>query len=331
MAIRLIECHRILKQTGSLYLHCDPTMSHYLKTTLDCIFGEQNFRNEIVWKYKFGSRGRNAFGKKHDILLFYARSSNASFFSDAVRVPHEPDSLELNYRHVDEEGRRYRKGTWKSGKEYRYYADEGRTCDDTWADISALHQADKERTGYPTQKPLALLDRVIKASSVEGDIILDPFCGCATTCVAAENNGRHWIGIDVSQKAYDLVKERLDKEVARPHELPQFREEIHLQARPPKRTDIGASVHETKHVYIISHPKYPDEYKVGIAKNVKARLNSYQTGDPDRLFKIEFSHATHLYRQTESYIHEHFDNKHEWVRADLNDIKQEILAYVQGA
>lgn len=172
-----------------------------------------------------------------------------------------------------------------------------------------------------------MLKRIIEASSNKYDVVLDPFCGCATTCVAAEDNQRKWIGIDVSVKAYELVKERLDREVAHPDALPTYRNEIHLKSSPPKRTDIGASVRETKYVYIISHPKYSGEYKVGIAKDVKSRLNAYQTSDPDRSYKLEFSHATHLYRQTEAYIHEHFENKHEWVKADLDDIKQEILNY----
>ena len=326
MAIRLIECHRILKETGSLYLHCDPTMSHYLKTTLDCIFGEQNFRREIVWHLR-GASGYKALTndwiRGHDTLLYYA-GQNRTF--NKAWLPYDEKQLR-RFSSVDEHGRRYKSIT----KTRRMYLDEAKGVPATtvWSDIASFQTVvnSKERTGYPTQKPLALLDRVIKASSNEGDVVLDPFCGCATTCVAAENNGRKWIGIDVSPKAYDLVKERLDREVAHPDALPTYRNEIHLRSNPPRRTDIGASMQKIKDVYIISHPKYSGEYKVGIATNVKARLNSYQIGDPERSYKLEFSHKTHLYRQTEAHIHEHFENKHEWVRADLNDIKQEILSY----
>lgn len=345
MAIRLIECHRVLKSTGTLYLHCDPTMSHYLKTTLDCIFGEENFRNEIVWHYgKMSNPGRN-FPANHDTILRYTKTGEYTFnvikgaeseyrnryarylINNQVRwgsVKNSQDKLilgrakkvraQLNKKHLDDKD-----VLFDFDKEFKAQSDV--------IYVSIIKGNSAERVGYPTQKPKALLKRLIEASSNEGDIVLDPFCGCATTCVAAEDNKRQWIGIDVSPKAYDLVKERLDREVAHPDALPTYRNEIHLKSNPPKRTDIGASMRKVKDVYIISHPKFPSEYKVGIAKNVKARLNSYQIGDPERSYKLEFSHKTHLYRQTEAHIHEHFENKHEWVRADLKDIKREILSY----
>lgn len=139
----------------------------------------------------------------------------------------------------------------------------GRIPTNIWLDIKKARG--RENAGYPTQKPLALLERITEASSNEGDMVLDQFCGSATTCIAAERLGRHWIGIDVSHKAYDLVKERLDKEVARSNEL--FGEEVHLTTNPPVR--LGEAIGETKFVYIISHPKWPSEYKVGIARNVQ--------------------------------------------------------------
>lgn len=310
MAIRLIECHRVLKSTGSLYLHCDPTMSHYLKTTLDCIFGEENFRSEVVWGYRTQGVAMRWWPKKHDTLLIYTSGNEWTFHPQQER-----QFYQKAFRHTKKDG---------AG---RYYVDSW--LRDVWDhdDTKPPISQSPERTGYPTQKPLALLDRIIKASSNESDIVLDPFCGCATTCVAAERLGRKWVGIDVSKKAYDLVKLRLDKEVARPHELPQFREEIHLQARPPKRTDMGASIRDTSYVYIISHPMFAEYYKVGVAKNVKARLNSYQTSDPQRSYRLEFSHETHLYYETEAHIHKHFDNKYEWVKADIEDIKREIISY----
>lgn len=127
-----------------------------------------------------------------------------------------------------------------------------------------------------------------------------------------------------------MVKERLDREVARPHELPTERQDVHLEVSPPKRTDNGGEDRETSHVYIISHPMFDDYYKVGVAKNVQARLNSYQTSDPERSYQLEFSVETPLYYETEAHIHRHFDNKYEWVKADLDEIKQEILNFASA-
>ena len=209
MRERVMEMHRILKRTGTIYLHCDWHAVHYLKVMMDDLFGRESFRNEIIWSYKYGGRSKQDFGRKHDTILRYTKSRSFTFNHDDVRVPHEPASLEANFRNVDEQGRRYRTGVWKSGKEYRYYADEGRSRDDVWIDIGSLHQADKERLGYPTQKPEKLLETIIKASSNAGDIVLDPFCGCGTTLVAAEKLGRQWIGIDISPTAVGLRRRRL--------------------------------------------------------------------------------------------------------------------------
>jgi site-specific DNA-methyltransferase (adenine-specific) len=213
MAVRLVEMHRLLKPTGSLYLHVDPTASHYLKLVMDQIFGGGNFRNEIIWCYKYGSRTKSAFGKKHDVLLRYSKSNDFVFNGDdkAVRVPHEPESLKLNFRKTDEDGRLYREGRWSNGKVYRYYADEGRIRDDVITDIGSLHQADAERLGYPTQKPLALLELIIQASSNEGDVVLDPYMGSGTTIEAAAKHGRKWIGIDVTHHAVATTISRLEE------------------------------------------------------------------------------------------------------------------------
>ena len=195
MAIRLIEMRRILKDTGSIYLHCDPTMSHYLKLLMDCIFGDKNFRNEIIWGYSGGSNLKNAFLRKHDIILFYAKGRNV-FNRDDVRVPFASNTRIVNGR-------------------YGVYVRDarGKKCLDWWGDIPSFSTSTqaKERVGYPTQKPLALLSRIIKASSSEGDLILDPFCGCATTCVAAEKLGRQWVGIDVSMAACEFAKIRFER------------------------------------------------------------------------------------------------------------------------
>ena len=314
MAIRLMECHRVLKDTGSLYLHCDQTMSHSLKLLLDCIFGEKNFQNEIIWHYTGGGRAKSYFSRKHDSILCYAKSSRAIFNIDAVRQPYKETS-----------GFAKSGITAKSGKKY-HPNPLGTPIDDVW-DIPIINPLSKERTGYPTQKPLVLLERIIAASCPEGGIVLDPFCGCATTCVAAEKMERRWVGVDVSIKAYELVQKRMDKEVVRKDEL--FKEEVHFETDPPKRTDIGKDTRLQKFVYVISNEKYEGEYKVGIASDVNARLSSYQTADPNRGYKIEHKLRTPHFREIEKYIHgsEKYENKHEWVRGDLDEIKKDIDTY----
>jgi DNA modification methylase len=209
MRERVIEMHRVLKPTGTMYLHCDWHASHYLKVMLDGIFGHDRCRNEIVWAYKYGGRPRKDFGRKHDTILRYVKGTTWHFDEAAVRVPHEPASIEHNYRHIDKDGRRYREDNWSGKRKYRYYADEGRSRDDVWIDIGSLHHEDKERRGYPTQKPERLLELIIAASSKKGDVVLDPFCGCGTTLVAAEKLKRRWIGIDNSRAAIALTKSRL--------------------------------------------------------------------------------------------------------------------------
>ena len=314
MAIRLIECHRVLKRTGSIFLHCDPTMSHYLKTTMDCIFGEDNFRNEIIWSYQRWTNATRHFQRMHDIVLFYAKSSKTPF-----NILTEPYSKKSHHK-----GRRH--SQFIEGVLTQVYTEDTsreKSMRDVW-EISYLNSQAKERTGYPTQKPLALLERIIKASSNENGVVLDPFCGCATTCVAAERLDRKWIGIDISIKAYELVKERLTNEsvnIWNPDDT------VNMRTDPPKRTDLGEDYREHKFVYVISHPAYPGEYKVGIAKDWKLRLNTYQTSDPDRQYKIEFKYETPWFRETERFIHNKFENKHEWVKGDLPDIISEIKNY----
>ena len=319
MAIRLIECRRVLKRTGSIYLHCDPTMSHYLKTTMDCIFGEKNFRNEIVWSYRrWPSRSRR-FQTMHDILLFYARGSEHTF-----NIDYEPASESYLKRF---------KGKTQildpDSKTRKIPVDaptKGMPLRAVW-EISFIAPVSRERVGYPTQKPLALLDRIIKASSNEGDMVLDPFCGCATTCVAAERLQRQWIGVDISIKAHELVRQRLAQEVADPEDLLKCRNVIHLQTDPPTRTDRATGHRETKYVYVISHPNYPGEYKVGIARDWKSRLNAYQTSEPERQYKLAYQLETPWFRETERYIHSKFPNKHEWVTGDLDEIVAAINHY----
>ena len=179
MSVRLLEMHRVLRETGSIYLHCDPTAGHYLKLLLDAIFGRENFRNEIIWIYGLGGSSKRAFSRKHDVLLFYGRSGRHRFV--------KPRQASTSRR--------------MAGRE------KGMT--DSWSDIPSLNNMARERVGYPTQKPLALLERIVSASSSPGDMVLDPFCGCGTALVAASRLHRRWAGIDLSPVAVRLAEERV--------------------------------------------------------------------------------------------------------------------------
>jgi site-specific DNA-methyltransferase (adenine-specific) len=255
MTSRLVELYRVLKPTGSLYLHCDPTASHYLKLVLDTVFGIQNFRNEIYWKRKYGHAGPiKRFGTECDIVFYYGKSDNYVF--NPQYKESDPEYIENKFRFVDESGRRYRidnlaspnprpnltyeykgykppaKGwaiskdkmeQWdKEGRlhfpkslegriQRKRYLDElkGEEVQSLWDDILPIGAHAAERLGYPTQKPLDLLERIISASSNPGDIVLDPFCGCGTAIAAAEKLGRRWIGIDVTHLAISLIKYRI--------------------------------------------------------------------------------------------------------------------------
>ena len=204
MAVRLIEMCRILKDIGSLYLHCDPTANAYLRVLLDAIFGQKNFRNEIVWCYYGGGRPKYDFARKHDTILRYSLAMRPLFNADDVRIPYQAEGKGRR----DESMWGRHKGT---DRVYRPHP-LGKVPEDWWV-IHQLNSNAPERVGYPTQKPRALLERIIEASSNKGDIVLDPFAGCATACVAAEALDRQWIGIDLSPLAYTLVQERLAREV----------------------------------------------------------------------------------------------------------------------
>ena len=227
MAQRLREMRRILKPTGSLYLHCDPTVSHYLKLLMDAVFGQNNFRNEIVWCYQRWTGATRHFQRMHDVILLYARSKNAIF--NTLFEPHSEKGLK---RH---KGRnRLTKISSSGGLEQQYVSEHGtKAMRDVW-EISYLNANAKERVGYPTQKPIKLLERIIKASSNECDTVFDPFCGCATACVAAERHGRQWLGIDISEKAAELVQVRIRKEINLFHDF----KPIH-RTDQPQRTDLG--------------------------------------------------------------------------------------------
>ena len=197
MAVRLLEMKRILKDTGSVYLHCDPTMSHYLKLVMDAIFGRENFINEIIWCYRGGGVPKKAFARKHDIIFSYAKNIKKSVFN----VQYSPYS-EATQKLVES-----KEGVSIDGKERDL--SRGAHMTDWWNSINSLQTWSPERTGFKTQKPEALLERIISASSNKGDIIFDPFCGCATTLVVADGLRRDWIGIDISLMATKLVKDRI--------------------------------------------------------------------------------------------------------------------------
>ena len=297
MAVRLLEVRRVLKPSGALLLHCDPTADAYLRILLDVIFGASNFRNEIVWKRTFSNaRGARKVAAIHDVLLLYAASP--TMVTNAVYTAHDPAYVAKFYRFEDEHGR-YQpvvltapgttngdsgkpwRGTdpgdkgrhWSSPTAFPAHVEKpedweklttrqkldrlealglilwpktgstprfkrylstsaGQPMTDMVLDVPPLSHAAKERVGYPTQKPLALLDRLIKTASDEGEVVLDPFCGCATACVSAESLGRQWIGIDLSPVAATLVESRL-------HDQFGIFAEIHHRTDIPRRTDLG--------------------------------------------------------------------------------------------
>ena len=324
MAARLLEMRRLLKPTGSFYLHCDPTASHYLKLTCDAVFRQTNYRNEIVWKRTSSRSDAKGFGRIHDVILLYNKSK--TFIWNRVYQDHDPEYVKRFYRHDDGDGR----GRWRSadltasgprngesGEPWRDFdpnmrgnhwrtptqggmadyirehniidrwpdaypsvhqrldaldaaglihwpekeggmpalkrylsSTQGNTACDMITDINPLAASSKEKVGYPTQKPLALLDRIICASSNPGDMVLDPFCGCATACIAAEIRGREWAGIDLSEKAAELVLMRADRELGA--DIAQGSTLFRLTHRQdiPKRTDQGKlpSYRTHKHV-----------------------------------------------------------------------------------
>ena len=251
MAERLEHCHRLLKPTGSFYLHCDPTAGHYLKIVLDSIFGTGNFRTEVTWQRSGAHNDSRQWGRVADSILFYSRGSKWTW--NRQYVPYSREYIEQRYRYLDEDGRRHWRNTmtasgqgparvfrgqlrepppgthWRFGQEQidqmdqesliyysksgmpyvKSYLDErkGRPVQNIWTDV-VMSKSGKERLGYATQKPLALMKRIIEASSNPGDVVLDPFCGCGTTVEAAQKLGRPWLGIDISPFAIDVIRER---------------------------------------------------------------------------------------------------------------------------
>ena len=257
MTQRIIEMHRVLKNTGSLYLHCDPTASHYLKIVLDEIFGKNNFRNEIIWHYKTTLKlSQHHLGRDHDIIFHYAKSELHQIHPDKKDYPASENTLKRWSKYANADGFVSNKHFAGSDSTIINTSDENKGFNinhgiprDVWY-IPHLTGGNKEKTGYPTQKPLALLRRIISASSNEGDIVLDPFCGCATTCVAAQQLGRKWIGIDIEKQAVNVLIERLSDDAK------MFKDFVNT-ALIPQRTDV----------------KYEPK-----SKSVKERLYKQQNG-----------------------------------------------------
>lgn len=226
MSVRLIEMHRILKPTGTLYLHCDPTANSYLRLMLDSIFGKggqaraPGFRNEIVWGYSGGGVPRSDYPRKHDTILRYAKGASWTF--NVARKPYAENTQQVG-----------KHSTYTGGDDIDL--ERGTPITDVWVDIKTVTGWNPERAGWTTQKPLALYRRMIEASTNEGDVVLDPFCGCAATCVAAERLGRQWVGIDQSPKANGIVKDRLEREVQRSM---SWDKTVTVANRPPKRADV---------------------------------------------------------------------------------------------
>ena len=263
MAARLLEMHRILKPTGSIYLHCDPTMSHYLKLLMDAVFGRRNFRNEIVWSYHRWTGATKHFQRMHDIVLFFGASRATTF--NQLLEPHSPKGIK---RHKGKQ----RVTTVQDGALHqRYVADSGmKAMRDVW-DISYLNANARERTGYPTQKPEKLLSRVIRASSKLGDMVFDPFCGCATTLVVADGLERQWAGIDISPKAADLVVSRIRDRATDTETVEHgdwWREIIH-RTDIPRRTDLGPLPHYRTHKATLYGAQ--EGYCAGCREHFKAR------------------------------------------------------------
>ena len=339
MAIRIVEMHRILKPTGSLYLHCDPSASHYLKIVLDAIFGASNFRNEIVWQRTSTHNDGNRFGRVHDIILFYSKDPRPLW--NSIYTAHDPEYIERFYRHEDERGRYQvgdltaagvtqrgesgqtwrgvnpstvgnhwrapRREAWPEGVEppenyeslsvhekldvldangliywpprgrvprfKRYLStSRGRRVHDVITDINPLTGNSGERTGYPTQKPAELYKRFITASSNEGNFVLDPFCGCGTTLMAAEALERHWIGIDLTYLAIGAIKQRIEER------FPQIRNNVTITGTP-ENVERALDLART-------NPYGFEEWCVTHVLNFKANASRGGDGGIDGTFKF---------------------------------------------
>ena len=281
MALRLFEMKRILKPTGGIYLYCTPTSSHYLKMVMDDIFRQGNFRGEIVWFYNTGlARKTSNFSPLHDILLVYGKTRNTkhNLVYDDNWTPSNTQQRQLAKGYeirkgdiiIYDEEKFQKSGLDENDFNHVYHSNVSQPpIGDVWS-IPILNSMAKERTGYPTQKPLALLDRIIKASSDEGDIVLDPFCGCATTCVAAERLNRYWVGIDTSPSVEDIMKMRLTEEVDKASNLFNPLTDVIVRKDVPKRTDNAEEMVRKR-----SLPKY-SMHKLELFDRQQGKCNGCQ-------------------------------------------------------
>ena len=336
MAPRLVELRRALKQTGSIYLHCDPTASHYLKILMDAVFGPQFFKNEITWKrsdaHSDSKQGAKHYGRIHDVILFYSAGPSPLFH--ALFNPLPQKTQDSWYRNAEKEtGRRYNKADvtgpggaakgnphyeWKGVTRYwRYkkermeqmeaegrlvysksgmvyekrYLDEskGVAVQDIWDDIPMLRgiSLNSERLGYPTQKPEALLERIIKASSNEGDLVLDPFCGCGTTVQVAQRLNRRWIGIDITHLAIGLIKKRLSDAFG-----PAIRETYEVIGEPTDYAGAAQLAEENKYQFqwwaLGQVGARPTDQKKGADRGIDGRLY-FHDDDSGKSKQIIFS------------------------------------------
>ncbi len=335
MAPRLVELRRVLRPTGSLYLHCDPTASHYLKLLLDGVFSLDGFRNEIVWKRSHAHNSSKKFGPNHDIILYYAKSGGSTW--KPVFQKYTLDYVAKHYRHIDQQGRRYKhenptgaglrsgatgkpwrgidpsakgrhwaklpeemdrldslglihwptKGSWPYIK---VYLDQrtGIPAQDLWADIDPINMMAAERLGYPTQKPIALLERIIQASSNPGDVVLDPFCGCGTTIAAAQKLGRRWIGIDVTSLATTLIKKRLRDEYG-----PEITKSYKVIGEPTTVEDARKLAEEDPYQFqwwvLGLVDARPLEQKKGADKGIDGRLYFHDDAESGATKQVMFS------------------------------------------
>ena len=367
MSIRLLECRRILKPTGSLFLHCDDTMSHWLKITLDCIFDEGNFRNEITWRRTSATKGdaKHRAGRIVDSIFWYSKTDECKFkgfyegkgeldlleFSLTVngkpakdngpimrsRTRDLPASLDYEWRGIrpeygwdvtkDKLERFYQEGkvtiTTKRGvkvarRAITYDDYPGKKLGDLW---TGLYLSKSELTNYATQKPVKLLQRIILATTDEKDVVVDPFCGCATTCEAADNENRLWVGMDIESGAREEIDRR----------LPDLgRDDIHFTATEPVRTDGNKPSRESRWVYILKDESEDEWHKVGIAKDPRSRENSYRTGKRRReSVRFVYKVQTEKFRELEQHLIDKFENDHEWLKASVADIKKAIRAFLK--
>jgi len=334
MAPRLMELRRVLKQTGSIYLHCDPTASHYLKMLMDSIFGPQNFLNEIIWKRTSAHSSAKRYGPVHDVLLFYARSPD--FIWVPQYLPHSADYMETFFDQKDRNGRRWKRmdltgagirhgetgETWRGidvtakGRHWAYppsvlneldkagrihwpkktggmprlrqYPEDlkGVPLQDVFSDIKPMHNLAAERLGYPTQKPEALLERVIQASSNEGDVVLDPFCGCGTAVVVAERLNRRWIGIDITHLAINLIKVRLGDAFGEAARYEVIGEPVSVE---DARELAEADPYQFQWWALGLVGARPAEGKKGADKGIDGRLYFHDEGDSGATKQVIFS------------------------------------------